>query len=113
MIEIYALNQNELLDDAQFHTLLSYVSSEKKSRIHRYLRRASAQQALLSDLLARSIIHDKLSIKNRDIHFGKNDYGKPFLLGKNDFHFNLSHSGDWVVCAISDNVVGSVRGCSR
>ena len=106
MLEIYALNQNEILDDRQFNALLSYVSSEKKTRIHKYLRRAPAQQALLSDLLARSIIHDKLSMKNTDIHFGTNDYGKPFLLGKNDFHFNLSHSGDWVVCAISDSVVG-------
>ncbi|MBU0991396.1 MAG: 4'-phosphopantetheinyl transferase superfamily protein [Proteobacteria bacterium] len=106
MLEIYALQQNEILNDKSFNSLLPYVSTEKKARINRYIQRPAAQQALMSDLLVRSIIHEKLSIKNSDIRFGQNEYGKPYLLGNDNFHFNLSHSGDWVVCAISDSVVG-------
>ena len=32
--------------------------------------------------------------------------GKPYLLGRPDFHFNLSHSGVWAVCAVADVEVG-------
>lgn len=32
--------------------------------------------------------------------------GKPFLPGLPDIHFNLSHSGDYIACAFSDQEVG-------
>ena len=33
-------------------------------------------------------------------------YGKPFLPDLPTFHFNLAHSGKWVVCAVADHPVG-------
>ena len=32
--------------------------------------------------------------------------GKPYLAKEPDIHFNLSHSGEWAVCAISSSPVG-------
>lgn len=32
--------------------------------------------------------------------------GKPFLPGYPDFHFSLSHSGEWVVCAAGEYPLG-------
>ena len=32
--------------------------------------------------------------------------GKPFIPGLADIHFNLSHSGDYIACAFSDQEVG-------
>lgn len=32
--------------------------------------------------------------------------GKPFFIDRPDLHFSVSHSGDWFVCAISDEPVG-------
>ncbi|MBU0991930.1 MAG: 4'-phosphopantetheinyl transferase superfamily protein [Proteobacteria bacterium] len=106
MLEIYAVEQDDIIDDNRFKFLLPYVSEEKQSRIKRYRKKSCAQQALMGDLLVRSIIHEKLYMKNKDIRFGYNEYGKPYLLGNENFHFNLSHSGDWVVCAVSDSIVG-------
>ncbi len=106
MLEILAVKQNSVLNDDNFNYLLSYVSNEKKERLNRYLSRSVAQQSLISDVLVRSIIHDKLDLNNSEIHFGQNEYGKPYLMSNSDFYFNVSHSGEWVVCAISDSVVG-------
>ena len=36
----------------------------------------------------------------------KNRYGKPFLKEYPRLHFNGSHSGDYLVCAMSQNPVG-------
>lgn len=36
----------------------------------------------------------------------KNRYGKPFLKEYPSLHFNGSHSGDYLVCALSQNPVG-------
>ena len=32
--------------------------------------------------------------------------GKPYLPGMQHFHFNISHSGSWVVCAVSNKPLG-------
>ena len=38
--------------------------------------------------------------------FAVNPWGKPELAGNSRVHFNLSHSGMWAVCAVSDHAVG-------
>lgn len=37
---------------------------------------------------------------------GRGAYGKPYIKGFRDFHFGLSHSGEWVVCAADTRPVG-------
>lgn len=36
----------------------------------------------------------------------KDSQGKPWLPELPDFHFNISHSGKWVVCAVGDRPIG-------
>lgn len=40
------------------------------------------------------------------ILLGMNEHGKPYLKTDASLFFNISHSGDWVVCAFSDTEVG-------
>jgi 4'-phosphopantetheinyl transferase len=56
--------------------------------------------------LIRTIITEDLGIRNDNISFGKNPYGKPYLKDYPNFNFNISHSGDFVVCAIDNNPIG-------
>ena len=37
----------------------------------------------------------------------KDKNGKPFFEGREDINFSLSHSGDYVMCALSDEPVGA------
>jgi 4'-phosphopantetheinyl transferase len=60
----------------------------------------------MADILIRSIIIRKLGLKNGEIEFYTNDYGKPFLKERGDFQFNLSHSGIWVVGAVDNRHIG-------
>ena len=56
--------------------------------------------------LVKSIIHENLKIEEKNIIFEQDLYGKPYLVNDCDFHFNISHSGIWIVCAISKKPVG-------
>ncbi len=83
-----------------------HISMDKQERIARFVKRDDAVRALLAELLIRAIICSKLGISNSDIEFAFNEHGKPLLSGCDDFHFNLAHSGDWVVCAVDSKPVG-------
>ena len=102
MLETHILKINKNIERYDFDRLLGYVSEKKKERIRRFHRFEDAQRTLLGDILTRYAICNKLGIKNKDLVFGTNDYGKPVLSTPHGIHFNMSHSGNWVVCAIND-----------
>lgn len=106
MIETYILKIDRDLSKDEFMRLLSFVSDEKKEKILRFHRFEDAQRSLLGDLLARYAICKRLSINNKDLVFAANEYRKPVLIAPNIIHFNISHSGIWVVCVVDDNPVG-------
>ena len=108
MTDVYAirLNFQEKLDQAVFHRLLDCVSQEKKERLLRFYRMEDTLRGLFADLLSRDMIMQKTGLNNEDISFTTNEYGKPFLKGRGDVQFNMSHSGAWVVGAIDHHPVG-------
>jgi 4'-phosphopantetheinyl transferase len=105
-VEVYAIEIDQQLDTALFNALLSYVTPEKKERIKRFYHYADALRSLLGDLLIRHLICQKLNLNNQQLQFYQTEYGKPFLRNDRNFHYNISHSGDWVVCAWATAAVG-------
>ena len=103
MLETHILKINKNIERYDFDRLLGYVSEKKKERIRRFHRFEDAQRTLLGDILTRYAICNRLGIKNMDLVFGTTDYGKPVLLTPHGIYFNISHSGNWVVCAIDDS----------
>lgn len=86
--------------------MLSLVSENKQVKISKYCYVQDAKRALYSDILIRYIACKTLDIGNQELVFSSGECGKPFLVGYPDFHYNISHSGEWVVCAISNTEVG-------
>lgn len=105
-INVYAVKVDFNIDQSLFYQLLNFVSQEKRDRILRFYKREDAVRGLFSDLLARYLIGSQLGIENHQISFGFNEYGKPFLKDHPHFHFNISHSGEWVVCATDHRPLG-------
>lgn len=106
MLETYILKIDKNIERSDFDKLLGFVSEEKKKRINRFHRLEDAQMTLLGDVLVRYAICKRTETKNRNLVFGTNEYGKPILLEQYGIHFNISHSGNWVACAVDDNPVG-------
>lgn len=45
-------------------------------------------------------------LRERDMSYGRAEYGKPFFLNAPDIHFNISHSSTKVAVALSDSEIG-------
>ncbi|MBC8756856.1 4'-phosphopantetheinyl transferase superfamily protein [Kordia sp. YSTF-M3] len=71
-----------------------------QQKIHRYRRWQDAQLSLLGRLL---LVHgmNKLNKNFDDYQLEYTDYNKPFFVDSN-LKFNISHSGNIVVCAITE-----------
>ena len=106
MVEVFAFR---ILDDDKFlsekEKLLYLLPPENRNFIERFKRTSGAQRSLFGELLARFIIGKTLGVDSERIVFNKSKNGKPFL-NSTELHFNLSHSGDYVVMAASDLEVG-------
>ncbi len=55
---------------------------------------------------AKKIAAEKYNIDTCKIQLAKGVHGKPFFENLTDFHFNISHSGELNVIAVSDKAVG-------
>jgi len=94
------------MDDYMCKSLLSQVSSTKRERLLRFYNWEDLQRGLLGELLIRKALIEKMNLRNNEIYFSENDFGKPYCEFLNNFHFNISHSGSWVVCAVNSNPIG-------
>ncbi len=63
-------------------------------------------RSLTGERLIRDIVKRELGLEGTAVRMETNDHGKPFLGDYPGFHFNLSHSDQWVVCAVGGSPVG-------
>ncbi len=107
MVEVYAV---KTIGDDQYREihddLLSILPPNRQTRILKFRKLMDAQRSLLGEVMVRRIISEKLKIPAGEIAFELGPHGKPSLHGLNDLHFSISHSGEWIVSALSRSPVG-------
>lgn len=80
-----------------------YKITKRKSKIDKLLKIDDKKRSLLAGILLDFALKER-GIFSYELYY--NDFGKPFLAGIPLF-FSLSHSGDFVLCALSDKCVGA------
>lgn len=93
-------------NDGQYQYYVQSLSPKRRVIINNYKQHEDACRALTSVLLLKQIIKDHLGVEFSDSIVDYNNYGKAFLPDFPFFHFNISHSGQWVVCAIDETPIG-------
>ena len=106
MFTIYAVNIEKFKDEEILEYLFKYISQEKAEKLSKFKMIDDKKRGLIGELLVRYLICDNLKIKNSEVNFTKNKYGKPFLKDYIGLEYSVSHSNKFVVCAIGDYAVG-------
>lgn len=86
-------------------SLMQNVSSKRKQRIQRYRNLDDGYRTLIGELLLRYLLKNEFGYHSIP-EVETNRYGKPFIRGLPFFHYNISHSGDWVALGISRSAIG-------
>lgn len=85
---------------------LPMLSSNKALRLERLHRDEDFLRGFLGDLLIRHVVRRCIDLDDGVLDFATGEFGKPFLSDYPSVHFNLSHSGSWVVCALDQHPIG-------
>ncbi len=104
--EIYLEKVNSPIDENTFQYLLKFVHTEKRERILKQKIKQNADNMLIGEILAKIAVKKTFGIDIAKQEFAYSEYGKPYLINFSDVHFNISHSGEYVACAVSDKPIG-------
>lgn len=107
--KIYLACVRPLQDDEVFGRLYAEASKERRDKIDRYRFQKDKLLSLGADALLRHALREAGYDKDPTgqlpvIAYGQ--HGKPWFPALPDFHFNWSHSGEYVMLAVSDAEVG-------
>jgi 4'-phosphopantetheinyl transferase len=106
VIEVYALSLREDVSEDTVAKWLSYVTPEQRERLSRYRRRADFLRSLAGEAMVREIVGAEVGVQPAALAIARSEQGKPYLADYPHIHFNISHAGEWVVCAVSEHEVG-------
>ncbi len=106
MLTVYALPLDHGLPESDPEFLFRFCEKEKTAAIRRLVRHQDRLRGLWSALLVRALICRDLEIPNHEVRLARGPRGKPFLPSHPSYHFNASHSGNWILAATSDRPVG-------
>ena len=93
------------MTDDEYNTEYSLMREEKQNRVDRFRFQDDKKRTVAGEMIARKAISEKCNVNPDEIVFTTEEHGKPFAESLS-IHFNISHSEDFVVCAVSDTPVG-------
>lgn len=96
MVQVYIACVSHVADPMVCPDIMKGLSEERCSKITSQKQLSRRRQSLGAGLLLRKVL-ETYGLSEQDVRIGT--HGKPEV---NGLYFNLSHSGDYVVCAVSD-----------
>ena len=88
----------------EIETFYDYIYETKKNRISKYKNEIVRTRSIIGEIILSELL-SKEKIDYKTLKFQTNEYGKPYIEGKN-IYYNISHSHDYVIVAISNKEIG-------
>ncbi len=102
MVNVYAVNCAALMDEAALTKALTRLDTIRTAQIKRNRHTQKRAQKAAAGLLLNHLFGDN----RQPPHLTHSSRGKPYLADNRAF-FSLSHTGNWVICAVAHNEVGA------
>lgn len=86
-------------------TAAESVSDARRTRAARYAKADDRDRCLCAGLALDACLRT-IGLRERCVTVDTDAHGKPFLRDHPQWHFSLSHSGEWAVCALDTAPIG-------
>lgn len=96
---------NDHIEDFDLEEALTRLSPQRREQALRYKHEPGRRQSVAAYLLLSEGLREEYGIIEPPV-FGYHEGGKPFIEGRSDIHFNLSHCRDAAMCIIAPHPVG-------
>jgi 4'-phosphopantetheinyl transferase len=111
MIEVYVRSIIDLMDKEAFDHTMSEIDTKRVEKIMKCFNPAEKRRSLGAALLIMQglenyLAEKKISFDLKQLEYEYEENGKPRFKQFPEIYFNISHSGDYVVCAFSKEPVG-------
>lgn len=106
MIDLYAMECPQLISAEQYHLLWDLCSAARREQVRKFVFQRDKEIAVFTECFARYCISKKFGLSFEAMTFSRNSYGKPYLTNTSDVLFNVSHSGNYIICGVSSKPVG-------
>lgn len=93
------------LTDEEYTYWYSLMNADKKKRVDRYRFFEDKKRTIAGEMLARQAIAEWCCVTPESIAFDIKEHGKPYAKDL-AVEFNISHSGNIVMCAVSNSPIG-------
>ena len=103
---VYQIMNIADVSDEEMEGCRRMMSESKRQRVERMRFEVDRRRTVAGELLARRMIASRCGVAPSDIIFRLAEKGKPYAEGL-PVEFSLSHSGELVLCAMSDRPVGA------
>lgn len=103
-VYVWLFDTKDVNADAFLKEYGCYFSQKRLETIERCKNARARVLSVCAGVLLYKVLSE-YGVKADDVNYGKN--GKPFVKGRDNIYFNLSHSGRFVLLAVSGEEVGA------
>lgn len=105
-VKLYCTDIDTLLTDAEYQKGMRMISCEKAERLNRFHFEKDRLRSLYGEIMLRGCVRKLFGCTDAEMAISYSSYGKPYFANLPQVHFNLSHSGSYVLCGISHAEIG-------
>ena len=91
--------------EAQFGAMYRAAAPERQARADKFKHKDDRKRCLCADMLARKMLAKAANVAPEEIAFTYGEKGKPHA--NLPLHFNVSHAGAYVLCAVAKTPIGA------
>ena len=88
----------------QYDAMYRTAAPERQARANKFRHEDDRKRCLCADMLARKMLAEAANVAPEKIAFTCGEKGKPHA--NLPLHFNVSHAGEFVLCAVADAPIG-------
>lgn len=107
MLRVFCTRIPDLTDKSILNRMLPVMTEGRKKKVINFMRMEDKLRCATAEMLLRyvyTVVKENPGAQLPEI--AVSEFGKPYFMVTGEPEFNLSHSGNYVVCAVSDCSVG-------